>query len=247
MLSAGKRTLEVETQAHMIVRKPCGLSGLLFVGALGALFIAGCRLSPRSEGGAAQVRLINAVPDAGGLNVSVDGQRVWKRSLFRSNTGYQSVSAGTYPVRLDSASFGTTLLVRPLAFEKGHDYTVLALGQMRNGGRPVQAQVLEDEAPGRVEPGKTTLRLVNAAQGLEPVDLVINNIVGLKAVGYGKRSPALMLDSGPYDLKVVGADTPDALVGPVTVRLGAGRAYTLVTMGRAADGTLSLEAYPDAP
>ncbi len=231
----------------MIVRKPFGLSGLLCLGALSALFISGCRLTPRSEGGAAQVRLINAVPDAGGLNISVDGQRVWKRSLFRSSTGYQSVSSGTYPVRMDSASFGATLLVRPLSFEKGHDYTVLALGQVRSGGRPAEMEVLEDEPPGRGEPGKTTLRLVNAALGLEPVDLVVNNIVGLKAVAYGKRSPTLTLDGGHYDLKIVPADTPDALVGPITLRLEPGRTYTLVAMGRVSDQTLSLEAYPDAP
>ena len=230
----------------MIVMKPFGLCGLLCVGALSALVVTGCRLTPRSEEGAAQVRLINAVPDAGGLNVSVDGQRVWKRSLFRSNTGYQSIAAGTYPVRIDSASFGTTLLVRPLAFEKGHGYTVLALGQMRNGGRPAEMQVLEDEPPGRAEPGKTSVRLVNAALGLEPVDLVLNNIVGLKAVAYGKRSSALTLDSGPYDLKIVPADTPDTLIGPITLRLEPGRTYTLVAMGRASDQTLTLEAYPDA-
>ena len=124
---------------------------------------------------------------------------------------------------------------------------MLALGQMRNGGRPVEAQVLEDEALGQVETGKTTLRLINAAQGLEPIDLVVNNIVGLEKVAYGKRSSALTLDSGRYDLKIVAADTPDALAGPITMRLEAGRAYTLVTMGRSSDGTLSLEAYPDAP
>jgi hypothetical protein len=231
----------------MSVRKPFGLSGLLFIGALSALLVSGCRLTPRSEGGAAQVRLINAVPDAGGLNISVDGQRVWKRSLFRSNTGYQSISSGNYPVRMDSASSGATLLVRTLAFEKGHDYTALALGQMRSGGRPTEIEVLEDDPPGRGEPGRTTLRLVNAALGLEPVDLVINNIVGLKAVAYGKRSPPLTLDGGSYDLKIVPADTPDALIGPVTLRLEPGRTYTLVAMGRMTDQTLSLEAYPDAP
>ncbi len=227
--------------------KPFGLPGLLCVGALFTLFVSGCRLSPRSEGGAAQVRLINAVPDAGGLNVSVDGQRVWKRAAFRSNTGYQGIAAGTYPVQMDAGASGAIRLLHPLAFEKGHDYTVLALGQMRGGGRPAEVEVLEDEPPGRGEPGKTALRLVNAAPGLEPVDLVVNNIVGLKAVGYGRRSPALTLDGGRYDLKVVPADTPDALIGPVTLRLEPGRTYTLVAMGRASDRTLSLEAYPDAP
>jgi len=244
--SGGKQEAEDETDSHMIVRKPFDLFGLLCLGALSTVFVPGCRLTPRSEGGAAQVRLINAVPDAGGLNVSVDGQRVWKRSLFRSNTGYQGVAAGTYPVRVDSASFGETLLVRRLSFEKGHDYTVLALGQMQNGGHPADMQVLEDEPPGRAEPGKTTLRLVNAALGLEPVDLVVNNIVGLKAVAYGKRSPALTLDGGSYDLKIVPADTPETLIGPVNLNLERGRSYTLVAMGRASDQTLTLEAYPDA-
>ncbi len=231
----------------MILRKHFGPSGLLLVGALCGLFGAGCRTGSQPEGGTAQVRLINAVPDSGGLNVSADGRRVWTRALFRSSTGYQGVNAGTYPVRLDSAAFGATLLVRPISFEKGHDYTVLVLGQMRNGGRPVEAQVVEDDTPGRVEQGKTTLRLVNAALGLEPVDLVVSNIVGLQNVAYGKRSPALTLDGGSYDLKIVPAETPDTLVGPITLRLEPGRAYTLVVMGRASDGTLSLEAFPDAP
>ena len=79
------------------------------------------------------------------------------------------------------------------------------------------------------------------------LDLVVNNIVGLKAVAYGKRSPALTLDAGSYDLKIVPADTPDALIGPITLRIEPGRTYTLVTMGRVSDQTLSLEAYPDAP
>lgn len=229
----------------MIAKKSFGFSGLLFLGALSVLFVSGCRTNSHSEGDA-EVRLINAVPDAGGLNVSVDGQRVWKNSLFRSNTGYQRISPGTYPVRLDSASFGTTLLGQPLAFEKGRGYTVLALGQSR-GGRPAQVQVLEDEPPGRAAPDKATVRLVNAALGLAPVDLVVNNIVGLKAVAFGKRSPVLTLAGGSYDLKIVPADTPDTLIGPITLRLEPGRTHTLVVMGRAADQTLSLEAYPDAP
>lgn len=230
----------------MIVRKPFRLSSLLFIGALSALVMSGCRLNPRSDGGEAHVRLINAVPDAGALNVSVDGQRVWKQSPFRSNTGYQSISSGTYPVRIESAAFGATLLVRTLSFERGHSYTVFAIGQMR-GGRPADMEVLEDDPPGQDEAGKTTLRLVNAAPGLEPVDLAINNIVGLKAVPYGKRSRAITLDGGSYDLKIALADTPDALAGPITLRLQPGRTYTLVAMGRPDDQTLSLEAYPDVP
>lgn len=192
------------------------------------------------------MRLINAVPDAGSLTVAVDGQRVWKRSLFRSSTGYQGITDGTYSVRVEAETFGATLLTnRPLSFEKGHFYTVLALGRVRNAGTPAQVEVMEDDAAGAVTGGKTGLRLINASPEGKALDLVVNNIVGLKSIGYGRRSEALLLDSGSYDLKVAAADTPEALAGPINLSLEAGHMYTLVAMGQASDQTLSLEAYSD--
>ncbi len=228
----------------MIAKKYFGLARLFAVGLLCTFFVSGCRLGPRSDENAAHVRLINAVPDAGGLTVSVDGQRAWKETPFRSSTGYQGVTAGAYPVHLDSAALGGTLMTRSLSFEKGRDYTVLALAG--NAGRPAQMLAWEDEPQERSDPDKAALRLVNAAPGLGPIDLVVNNIVGLKAIAYGRRSPALPLDGGAYDVEIAAADTPDALVAPIHLRLEAGHAYTLMVMGRAADQTLSLEAYPDA-
>lgn len=228
----------------MIAKKYLGIVSLCVVAVLPALFVSGCRLGPRSDENAAHVRLINAVPDAGGLAVSVDGQRAWKETPFRSSTGYQGITAGAYPVRLDSTALGDALTARSLSFEKGRNYTVLALS--RNAGRPAQMLVWEDKSQERRDPGKVAVRLVNAAPGLGPIDLVVNNIVGLKAIAYGRRSPVLPLDGGAYDLEIAAADTPDALAVPIHLRLEPGHAYTLVAMGQAADQTLSLEAYPDA-
>lgn len=228
----------------MIAKKCLGLVSIFVVGALPTLFVSGCRLGPRSDENAAHVRLIDAVPDVGGLTVSVDGQRAWKETPFRGSTGYQGVTSGTYPVRLDSSVLDGALMRRSLSFEKGHDYTVLALAG--NAGRAAQMLVWEDESQARRDPGKAAVRLVNAAPGLGPVDLVVNNIVGLKAIPYGRRSLALPLDGGAYDLEIAAADTPDALGEPIRLRLEVGHSYTLIAMGRAADQTLSLEAYPDA-
>lgn len=230
----------------MIAKKYFGLVSLAVVAVLPTLFVSGCRLGSRSDENAAHVRLINAVPDGGELTVSVDGQRVWKQTPFRSSTGYQGITAGAYPVRLDSTVLGRALMTHSLSFEKGHSYTVLALGQAGNAGRPSQMLVWEEESQERGDPGKAAVRLVNAAPGLGPIDLVVNNIVGLKAIGYARRSPSLPLDGGAYDLEIAAADTPDALVPPIRLRLEAGHAYTLIAMGRAADQTLSLEAYSDA-
>lgn len=216
-----------------------GLAGC----ALAALGVSGCR-NGEHDGGTAYVRLINAVPDAGGLDVSVDGKRVWKRSAFRSSTGYQTVSSGTYPVTLDADGLGTTLLTQSLAFEKGKNYTLLALGQAEGKSR-TKVQVLPEEKPVPLAAGKASVRLVNASPGTA-LDLVINTIVGMKSVAYGRRSEPLVLSGGEYDLQLAAAGTAQMLVEPVHLTLTPGRRYTLIAMGQAGSRqSLSLEAYPD--
>ncbi len=215
------------------------------VGALAALGVAGCRNRSESAGvgEAAYVRLINAVPDAGGLDVLVDGRRVWKRSQFRSSTGYQSVASGTYPVRLNANGLGETLLTEDLSFDKRRNYTLLALGSAEGG--KARVQVLPDDEQEAVTPNKARLRLINAAPGTPSVDLVVNTIVGVKSVGYGRRSGPLLLAGGHYDLQLAAANTPKMLVGPVGLDLAPGKSYTLIAMGRTGNQTLTLEVYPD--
>lgn len=219
----------------------------LTVGALAVFGVSGCRNKTPDAGDMASVRLINAVPDAGGLDVSVNGRQVWKQAAFRSSTGYQSVSAGTYPVTLDADGLGTTLLTQSLSFDKNRNYTLLALGQA-SGRNNAQVQVLPDEPAERLAPGKASVRLVNAASGTASIDLAVNTIVGIKSVEYGRRSEPLVLDSGEYDLQLAAAGTAAMLTGPVHLALFPGHAYTLIAMGQPGSRqALTLEAYPDKP
>jgi hypothetical protein len=214
---------------------------LLGVGVLAALGVSGCRNGSHDEDGA-YVRLINAVPDAGGLDVFVDGRQVWKRSEFRSSTGYKKVSSGTYPIQLDADGLGTTLLTKSLSFDKQQNYTLLVLGQAAANGARVQA--LPDEKA-VLPPGKCALRLINASPGTPAVDLVINTIVGLKSVAYGRRSGPVLLAGGHYSLQLAVPNTAQMLVGPVSLELAPGQSYTLIAMGRLKNQSLTLEAYPD--
>ena len=243
-MKAGKPKADPETAWHMIRARKIGCL-LLSVSALSALFVSGCRYgSHNPDGSMAYVRLINAVPDAGGLDVSVGGRRVWKRSEFRSSTGYQAVSSGAYPVEIDAAGLGTTLLTESLSFGRQQNYTLLALGQAGSGAR---VQVLPEEKAEHLAPGRASVRLINASPGTPALDLVVNTIVGVKSVGYGRRSAPLSLSSGRYDLQLAVPDTPEMLVGPVSLDLKAGQSYTLIAMGRTGDQSLSLEVYPDRP
>ncbi len=221
--------------------KQIWLAAAVGVGLGSALLGAGCKT--KSDGGdGARVRLINAAPNADGLTVSVNGDRAWKDAAYRSSSGYQTIAAGTYPVRMDAAKLGASP-ARSLSFDKGHAYTVLALGGAVGGTR---LEVLEDAATAAPENGRAGVRLINASVNGKPLDLVVNSIVAAKSVPYGRRSGVLALDGGTYDLQIAAADTPNILAGPVSLRLEPGRTYTLVAMGDPDDGSLSLEAYPDA-
>ncbi len=216
---------------------------LLGAGALAALLASGCRTGPQDDG-AASVRLINAVPDAGGLDVSVDGKRVWKRAEFRTSTGFKNITAGTYPVQIDADGPGTTLLTKSFVFDKKQSYTLLALGQAGRGGAPARVQVLPDQKAA-LPPGKAALRLINASPGTPAVDLVVNTIVGLKSVGYGRRSKPVLLASGHYSVQLAVPNTAQMLGESVSLDLAPGQSYTLIAMGRTRNQSLSLEVYPD--
>lgn len=213
------------------------------LGLLAALCLTGCR-NGGGDDSAASVRLINAVPDAGGLDVSVGGKSVWRQAEFRSSTGYKKVPSGEYPVQIAAAGPGTTLLTKTLAFDKKQSYTLLALGQAQPGGAPARVQVLPDDSV-PLPPGHSALRLVNAAPGTASVDLVINTIVGLKSVGYGRRSVPVLLDAGRYTVQLAVPNTAQMLVGAVTLDLKPGQSYTLIAEGQSSNHTLTLEAYPD--
>ena len=227
----------------MMVRgQQLGRWGLGF-GVLAVLCVSGCR-NGSGDDSTASVRLINAVPDAGGLDVSVDGKPVWRQAEFRSSTGYKKVSSGKYPVQLAAAGPGTTLLTQTLSFDKKQSYTLLALGQAQPGGIPARVQVLPDD-DASLPPDKSALRLINAAPGTPSVDLVINTIVGLKSVGYGRRSAPVLLDAGRYTVQLAVPNTAQMLVGAVRLDLKPGQSYTLIAEGQVSSHTLTLEAYPD--
>ncbi len=212
---------------------------------VGLLALNGCRNGGSND---ALVRLINAAPQTDDLSVSVDGQRAWKHSLFRSNTGFAGVGEGTFQVDMTAQQGGQKRTAENyIEFRKGKAYTVVALSTPRS--LQPDLRIFNDDKDAPVPPDKTRMRFMNAAQGLEQVDVLLNNLVGLQQVPYGSRSEAVLLDPGPYDIKVNMAGEVATRIGPVSLRLQPGHSYTLVAMGeRAASDpqhSLTLEAYPD--
>jgi len=181
--------------------------------------------------------------------VAVDDKRVWRHSLFRSNTGYASVEPGSYKVAVEARQDGRLVSGNSfLTCDAGRAYTVLTLGRSGAGAPDVRIFGEAKDAP--VPAGRVRIRFVNAIVGGNgEADLLFNNIAGLPSVIYGSRSGAILLEPGAYDVKVNTAGEASTLVGPVNLRFQAGHAYTLVALGEAnatdPRESLSLESYPD--
>lgn len=224
---------------------------LLWVSAIAlvGLNVSGCRTQSDDSGSGALVRLINASPHAQDLAVAVDGRHVWHHSLFRSNTGYASVGAGTYKVAVEARQDGRIVSGDSfLTCDNGRAYTVLTLG--RSGGGAPDVRIFGEDREAAVPAGRARVRFVNAiAGGGGEADLLFNNIAGLPSVAYGSRSGAILLEPGAYDIKVNAAGEVTTLAGPANLRFQAGHAYTLVAMGEAEatspQESVSLESYPD--
>lgn len=72
------------------------------------LAISGCRLIAPRQSSDCSVRLIDAIPDAGGVRVSVDGKKVFNDCLYRTGTGFESIPpVNTMSTRLSSGRMAT--------------------------------------------------------------------------------------------------------------------------------------------
>jgi hypothetical protein len=224
------------------LRVSCLLLGLLVLG------LAGCRHGQGPQD--CYVRLINAAPGAQDLSVAVDGQRVWKHSQFRSNTGYQGLGEGSYEVNVDAqGNAGRLAGHSTLLCQKGKAYTVVAVTQGAGGTAPPVLRVFNEDNDAPVPSDKSRVRFINAGGGLAHVDVLFNNIVGIGDTPFGSRSQPVMLNAGVYDVKVIDTGDVRALAGPLVLHFQPGHAYTLIVMGRreamVGPEALTLEAYPD--
>jgi len=211
---------------------------IVWVGAA-ALLGAGCRKHGASPG-ESLVRLIDADSDAQEVAVSVDGKQTWKGAKFGSGTGFAGVPPGDYQVQAvsDEGYSGLDYITcRPNVA-----YTVLILG----GGpsAPPRMRIFADPPISSDEPNRVRLRFIDAAEGLEAADMLLNNVVAFAGEPYGSRSDELQVDAGDYDIKVNAAGRVQSLIGPIPLRCQPGRAYTIVASGPRTN--VSVNVYDDS-
>jgi len=217
------------------------LAALAFVLPLG-----GCkkRQAAAPVAGNPRVRVVHAIPDGLPVDIFASDIKIVSGLAYKADTGYVQAVPGTFNVRVTpSGGTGTAFGPAPVTLVTGTDYTVVAGGTV--AGKNVQPLILtDDKRAARV--GFARMRVVHAAPDAPAVDLLLNDRLAIANLGFGKATDVYMeLAAGTYQAKVAATGTTAPVLGPLPLRLDAGKTYTLLALGNVGDKTLNVQVLTD--
>ena len=209
----------------------------------------------------AQVRVVNASPDAGGtggVDVAVDGKTVITALTFGSlspASGYLTVTAGNRTVEFRDTGTTTDRINSNIAFASKKEYTLLAVGKV-NLPPPdppppsTIAALLKTDDNSAPPSGNIKFRMIHAAvDGPAHIDIFIvapgTNITNatptIAALAYQQASDYQNLSAGTYEVIMTDFTDPTHATRLVDQQytLTAGQIRTLVTLDTPDGSTMS--------
>ena len=217
----------------------------------------------------AQLRAINASPDAPPLDIYVNGELIARRVTYGTVTGYNMVAPGDVRIQavraFRSLSRAEAVIDQTVKLERDKSYTIAASGMMAQ----IKPILFNDDwvAPGK---GKAKLRLVHLSTDAPALDVVATpagatqSTTLVKNLAYGNASPYVLVNSGDwsFNINATGTQTPLLTLNNKTVPEGQSASVFVIgqvngrprfTTVSAVDGTATpsqlrvLHASPDAP
>ncbi|HEY9137599.1 MAG TPA: DUF4397 domain-containing protein [Terriglobus sp.] len=202
----------------------------LVVGILGAVAsvtgLSGCQAVTSTNTNVTQLRIIDATPDAGGIDIYAGNNVLTYNLGYGTITSYIPMNPGTYTLAADTTGTKTALSSVRASLLNGKQYTLL----FSNVAASLQAQVLTDQsspAPtGQIAlrfldeaiyPGALDLYLVPTGSTLAKVNPVLTNI------NFNNTPTYINVPTGTYTLYVLSAGT---VVSDTTVPLYTGASTT---------------------
>src|SRR5579883_1376224 len=171
---------------HLVV----GIFGrvVLFVGmciAMGAFSVAAFA-APADN---AMVRVVHASPDAGTVDVFVDGNALLTNFQFGTVTDYVTVPAGSHNIQVAPAGKGVSaaVITQSVSVNAGVPYTVAAIGT-KDSGFSLQAFVDNNS----LTANQAKVRVYHLSPNAGPVDVAAGSNKVISALTYKQASDYLM-------------------------------------------------------
>lgn len=179
--------------------------------------------------GQVSIRAVHASPDAGPVDVYVNGTQVITGVTFFNASPYlgpfppgafrvQVVPTGGNPAT-SSAISTTVLLLTP-----GTDYSIVANGTVAAGPAPLAANVVVDDSENAPAQGQARLRVAHFAPGASAVDILVNGERLIADLAFRQTTGYLGLAPGDYTIAV--APTGGTPIYTTTATLAAGQVVT---------------------
>jgi hypothetical protein len=205
-----------------VLRSLCGGAGAL----LCAGMLSGCQAVSTSVTPVSQLRIIDASPDAGGIDIYAGNSALAYNLGFGTVTSYVPITPSTYTLTVDTAGTRTALSTTRATLANSKQYTML----VSNVAAQQQAQVLTDQsmpAPSgeialrfldeSMSVGSVDLYLVPSGSTLAKVNPILTNVTFTQNTGY------INVPTGTYTLYIVANGT---VISTTTVPLYTGPAVT---------------------
>ena len=211
------------TEFLRICRVPAAACALLLLSAS----LTGCGQVNTSGTSIAQVRVVDASPDAGGLDVYAGNTAVIYNLGFGTITSYVPIVPGTYTLSADQTGTRSVLTSTRATFTQNLQYTLL-IGNIAAG---IQSQLLQDQSHA-APTGQIAIRLIDQATRIGAVDVylipsggtLLTTMPAFTNVTFGSIGTYLDIATGTYSIVVVPAGTTPA-AATVTSYTGASVAY----------------------
>lgn len=216
-----------------------------------ALALAACGSLDTSK---ANVRFVHASPDAGAVDLFINGSKVAAGYGYTQFSGYTGFVQGNLAVKVCPASASTTPpagcpIDTSFKADPGKSYTVVAVGSLAGGG--LEALVAPDDPTAPTVAGQSKLRVIHAAPAATPVDVYMTtptaDITSVSAtipnLAYKAiTAPYLGINADSYRFRITAAGTKNVLIdsGTTGFPLASGKIYTAIAVNPSAGVTNGL-------
>ncbi len=178
----------------------------------------------------AQLRVMHASPDAPAVDVLVNDAKTLSNVPFPADSGYLSLLAGNYNLKVNAANTTTTVINADATLTRGKSYSVFAVGLLAG----IEPLVLEDDRTTVAD--KARVRVIHASPDAPNVDVLANDAKVLSNVPFKTASAYLEVPAGNYVFKLNVAGTATTALTSPSIALEAGKVYTAIAIGSTASG-----------
>lgn len=200
----------------------------IFLAALSSLILFSSCSKDEDEPGTAKVLVTHASPNAPGVDLLVDNNKVNTQALtFPNNTGYLEVNSGRRNIKVNASGTSTTVINADLDLVEGRNYSVFAANTLTS----IEAVVLEDNLTAPAA-GKAHVRVVHLSPDAPAVNIGVQGLATNLFTNLAFKSGTAFtpVDAGTYTLEVKLASN-NAVVLTVPATLTAGKIYTVFARG----------------